>query len=46
MHIIREITEQMGGRIELKTETGKGCTVYVIIPCVMSSMEKKTEITI
>jgi len=46
MPIIKELTEQMGGSIELQSAPGKGCTVYVIIPCEMSSMEKKTEITI
>jgi signal transduction histidine kinase len=46
MPIIKELIEQMGGSIELQSAPGKGCTVYVIIPCVMSSMEKKTEITI
>ena len=46
MPIIKEITEQMGGSIELQSAPGKGCTVYVIIPCKMTNMEKKTEITI
>ena len=46
MPIIKELIEQMGGSIELQSELGKGCTVYVIIPCKMTNMEKKTEITI
>ena len=46
MPIIKELIEQMGGSIELQSEPGKGCTVYVIIPCKMTNMEKKTEITI
>ena len=44
MPIIRELVEQMGGNIEIQSEEGKGSTVYLIIPCEMSSLEKKTEI--
>ena len=43
MPIIKETVEQMGGTIEIQTEAGKGSTAYVIIPCEMTSMEKKTE---
>ena len=43
MPIIREMVEQMGGSIEIQSEEGKGSTVYLIIPCEMSSLEKKTE---
>lgn len=46
MPIIREQVEQMGGSIEIQSEEGKGSTVYVIIPCEMSSLEKKTEMII
>lgn len=46
MPIIKELIEQMGGSIELQSEPGKGCTAYVIIPCKMTTMEKKSEITI
>lgn len=42
--IIRALIEQMGGSIEIQSEVGKGNTVYVIIPCEMSSLEKKTEV--
>ena len=44
MPIIKEIIEQMGGTLEIQSEPGKGNTVYIIIPCEMSSMEKKIEI--
>lgn len=45
--IIREQVEQMGGSIEIQSEEGKGSTVYLIIPCEMSSLEKKnTEVII
>ena len=39
--IIKELVEQMGGTIEVQSEEGKGTTTYVIIPCEMSSLEKK-----
>lgn len=44
MPIIKEIIEQMGGTLEIQSEPNRGNTVYIIIPCEMSSMEKKTEI--
>lgn len=44
MAIIKETVEQMGGSIEVQSEEGKGTAVYVIIPCEMTAMEKKTEI--
>lgn len=44
MPIIKEIVNQMGGTVELQSEESGGNTIYVIIPCQMSSMEKKTEI--
>lgn len=45
MPIIKELVEQMGGNLEVQSEPGKGSTVYVIIPCKLSNMEKKAEIT-
>ena len=39
--IIKELLEQMGGTIEIQSEVGKGTTTYVIVPCEMSSLEKK-----
>ena len=41
--IVKELVEQMGGSIEIQSEKGKGTTVYVIIPCEMTAMEKKSE---
>lgn len=41
--IVKELVEQMGGSIELQSEEGKGSSVYIIIPCEMSSMVKKAE---
>lgn len=43
MPIIRELVEQMGGNIEIQSEEGKGSTVYLIIPCEMSSLEKRSK---
>ena len=43
MPIVKETVEQMGGTIEIQSEPGKGSTAYVIIPCEMTSLEKKTE---
>ena len=43
MPIVKELVEQMGGSIEIQSEEGKGTTVYVIVPCEMSSLEKIAE---
>ena len=43
MPIIQEMIRQMGGSIEIQSEEGKGATIYVIIPCEMTAMEKNTE---
>ena len=43
--IIKEIIEQMGGTLEIQSELGKGTTSYIIIPCQMSKMERKNEIS-
>ena len=40
--IIKELVEQMGGTIEIQSEEGKGTTTYVIVPCEMSSLEKRS----
>lgn len=44
--IVKEMIEQMGGSIEIQSEEDRGNTAYIIIPCEMNSMEKKTEIII
>ena len=43
MPIIKELVEQMGGSIEIQSEEGKGTTAYVIVPCEMSSLEKRSK---
>jgi len=43
--IIHELIEQMGGILEIQSEPDKGNTLYISIPCEMSSMEKKTDKT-
>ena len=40
--IIKELIEQMGGTIEIQSEEGKGTTSYVIVPCEMSGLEKRS----
>lgn len=42
--IVKELLDQMGGSIELQSESGKGTVFYVSIPCEMISLEKKSEI--
>ena len=43
--IIKELTEQMGGIIDFQSEPGKGCSVWVSIPCTATQSEKKDVIT-
>lgn len=42
--IVRELVQQMHGSVEMQSEAGKGSTVYVIIPCEMTDMEKKSQV--
>lgn len=44
MPIVKELIEQMNGTIELQSEVGKGTTVYISVPCEMTSYDRKTEI--
>jgi signal transduction histidine kinase len=44
MPIVKELIEQMNGTIELQSEVGNGTTVYISVPCEMTSYDRKTEI--
>ena len=39
--ICKELAEQMGGRIDIRSQVGKGTTVWITIPCEVISFEKK-----
>ena len=39
--IIKELTEQMGGFIDLQSEKGKGSTMWISIPCTATEIVKK-----
>ena len=41
MPICHELTRQMGGKITIKSEEGKGTIVWVTIPCQCSEIERK-----
>ena len=40
LSICHELTEYMGGRIQLTSEEGKGTTVWVTLPCKLIEMER------
>ena len=42
--IIQEMTQQMGGTVEVQSEQGRGTIVWVIIPCEMQSLKKRIAI--
>ena len=44
--IVQELLEQMGGSIEIQSESGKGTTFYISVPCQSSNFEKKSEIIV
>jgi signal transduction histidine kinase len=39
--IIQELTRQMGGEVDFQSESGKGSTAWVTIPCTATTIEKK-----
>ncbi len=39
--ISQEVVKQMGGRIRLKSEVGKGTVVWIIIPCTALEVQRK-----
>jgi signal transduction histidine kinase len=42
--ICKELTEQMGGSIDISSEEGKGTTVWIIMPCKATVIDRKKEI--
>lgn len=44
--IVKELTEQMGGNIELQSEADRGNSFYITLPCEIINLEKKFEITV
>ena len=44
--IVQALVEQMGGTIELQSEAEKGTTVWVIIPCEASVIERHRELNV
>ena len=41
LSIVHELVEQMGGKITIKSEEGKGTIVWVTIPCKVIELERK-----
>ena len=41
LSIVHELVEQMGGKINIKSEEGKGTIVWVTIPCKLIELERK-----
>ena len=44
--IVHTLVQQMGGSVELQSEAGKGTTVWVIIPCEASVIERRRELMV
>lgn len=42
--ICKELADQMGGTIDITSETGKGTSVWITIPCKVTAMNRKLEI--
>jgi nitrogen-specific signal transduction histidine kinase len=42
--ICKELTEQMGGSLNINSVTGKGTTVWISIPCTAIEVERKKDI--
>lgn len=42
--ICKELVKQMGGNLDIISKVGKGTTVWIIIPCEATAMERKIEI--
>ena len=40
LSICHELIEYMGGKIQLKSEEGKGTTVWITLPCKLIEMER------
>jgi len=41
--IVKLLTEQMGGTIDLQSDYGKGTSIWVSIPCTATIIKKKRE---
>ena len=46
MPIVKALVEQMGGSVELQSEAGKGTTVWVVLPCNASVIERRRELIV
>ena len=44
--IIKSIVEKMGGSIEMRSELGKGTSVWIFLPCEATDIKKKRDIAI
>ena len=42
--ICKELAEQMGGTVYMTSGTGKGTTMWIVIPCKMVSTEKRSSL--